>query len=465
MDKELLEYFRCPAQFADVGVTGDLSRESGFFGFGQGTTCYGRCVGVSPSRSALPDELTDTLCRVRFEQGRLGLPFDFTDVVNNLRYERYPSDFRPSFDPIMSGSAAKRIYYFVRPFLPVPVRKHLQRARLGGWKKITFPHWPVDFTVESLMERILALVLKSRGMTSVPFIWFWPNGAPSCAMMTHDVEDAAGRNFCNALMNLDDRFSIKSAFQIVPETRYETRNGFLDSFRARGFEINVHDLNHDGFLFRENKEFLRHAKGINQYVKEFRAEGFRSGAMYRNQDWYDAFEFSYDMSVPNVAHLEPQRGGCCTVMPYFIGKILELPLTTIQDYSLFHILGDYSLDLWKQQIDLIMQRNGLISFITHPDYLIKKRAQSVYLDLLAHLARLRSENKLWITLPAEVNRWWRNRNLMSLVQDGDKWRIKGPDSDRARVAYARLQGDSVVYELPEPSRNGTSNEDSPWWPA
>ena len=445
MDKALLDYFRCPEQFADLGVTGDLSSETGFFRFGQGTTCYGQCAAGSPLRDASAHQLTDTSHSVRFEQGRLRLPFDLTEVINNLRYERYSSDFRTSFDPITSGNATKRIYYFVRPFLPVPVRKHLQRARLGGWKKIAFPHWPVDFTVESLMERILALVLKSQGLTSVPFIWFWPNGAPSCAMMTHDVEDTAGRNFCSALMNMDDRFSFKSAFQIVPESRYETRNGFLDSFRERGFEINVHDLNHDGCLFREKTEFLRHAKEINQYVKEFRAEGFRSGAMYRNQDWYDAFEFSYDMSVPNVAHLEPQRGGCCTVMPYFIGKILELPLTTIQDYSLFHILGDYSINLWKQQIELIMKRNGLVSFITHPDYLIKKRAQSVYLDLLAHLARLRAEKKVWITLPAEVNRWWRNRSQMSLVQDGDQWRIEGPDSERARIAYASLQGDRVTY--------------------
>ena len=64
--------------------------------------------------------------------------------------------------------------------------------------------------------------------------------------------------------------------------------------------------------------------------------------MYREQGWFDAFEFSYDMSVPNAAHLEPQRGGCCTVMPYFVGDILELPLTTAQDYTLFHILNDYS---------------------------------------------------------------------------------------------------------------------------
>jgi hypothetical protein len=44
------------------------------------------------------------------------------------------------------------------------------------------------------------------------------------------------------------------------------------------------------------------------------------------------------MSVPNVGHLEVQRGGC-TVMPYFIGRIVELPVTTSQDYSVFDSEG------------------------------------------------------------------------------------------------------------------------------
>ena len=110
--------------------------------------------------------------------------------------------------------------------------------------------------------------------------------------------------------------------------------------------------------------------------------------MYRNQDWYDEFEFSYDMSVPNVAHLDPMRGGCCTVMPYFVGDIVELPVTTTQDYSLFHILNDYSIDLWKQQVDLIKRRNGLMSFITHPDYLIERRARNVYESLLDYLRQM-----------------------------------------------------------------------------
>jgi len=173
--------------------------------------------------------------------------------------------------------------------------------------------------------------------------------------------------------------------------------------------------------------------------------------MYREQQWYDAFEFSYDMSVPNAAHLEPQRGGCCTVMPYFVGNILELPLTTTQDYSLFHILGDYSTAIWERQIELLLANNGLISFITHPDYLREKRALAVYTDLLAHLHRLRAEHRVWIALPGDVDRWWRSRNLMTLVPHGGSWRVEGPDSQRARLAYATLQGDRVVYTLDETS--------------
>src|SRR3974377_2217094 len=100
------------------------------------------------------------------------------------------------------------------------------------------------------------------------------------------------------------------------------------------------------------------------------------------------------MSVPNVAHLDPQRGGCCTVMPYFVGNILEIPLTTTQDYMLFHLLNDYSLDLWRMQTEAIMQKNGLVSFLIHPDYIIEKRARGTYRDLLTFLRQLRSRERL-----------------------------------------------------------------------
>jgi hypothetical protein len=331
--------------------------------------------------------------------------------------------------------------------LPVPVRKHLQRARLSGWERIAFPRWPVDTTVDTLMQGSMALLLKRSAPEKIPFIWFWPDGGHGCGMMTHDVEGPAGRDFCGQLMDLDDSFGVKSAFQVVPELRYEIALALCAGIRDRGFEVNVHDLNHDGRLFHDKQQFQHRAAQINEYGRAFQSRGFRSGAMYREQGWYSVLEFSYDMSVPNVAHLEPQRGGCCTVMPYFIGNILELPLTTVQDYSLFHILGDYSIALWKKQIAMILSRNGLVSFLTHPDYLIEKRARAVYLELLAHVRQLRDDGTLWIALPGDVERWWRNRSQMILVRDGDSWRIEGTDARRARVAYATLENDRLVYEL------------------
>jgi hypothetical protein len=50
-------------------------------------------------------------------------------------------------------------------------------------------------------------------------------------------------------------------------------------------------------------------------------------------------------------------------------------------------------------------------------------------------------------LPSEVNLWWRNRSQMKLVRAGAGWRIEGPDKERARIAYATRQGDSVVYTV------------------
>jgi hypothetical protein len=320
---------------------------------------------------------------------------------------------------------------------------------LRGWKKLAFPSWPVDFTVDTLHEQFLSLSMRAMKVPQIPFIWFWPDGAPSCLIMTHDVETTVGVDFTSSLMDMDDSCGIKASFQVIPGGRYDVRANYLEEIRSRGFEVNVHDLKHDGSLFQDHTEFLQQAAKINESLRNFQAQGFRSGAMYRNQEWFGALDMSYDMSIPNVAHLEPQHGGCCTVMPYRIGKVLELPLTMTQDYSLFHMLGHYSIDLWKSECDHVLRRNGLISFIVHPDYVVEPRARNVYLDLLAYLSQLIADKGLWTALPRDVNLWWRNRSQMDLVRDGKGWRIEGPDKDRARVAYATLQGDRLIYSLDE----------------
>jgi folate-dependent phosphoribosylglycinamide formyltransferase PurN len=445
-NQALLDYYKCPEEFGEIEVKGKLSEGEGFFQFGPGTLCYGRCSPGRPaSRPAGP--LFDVSEAVETDQGTVRLPFDLTEVVNNLRRERYTIQADTPRPLRMLRAVVRNVYYFLRPWMPVSIRKHLQRINLSGWHRVPFPQWPVDRTVDTILENSLILCMKAKGISSVPFIWFWPEGARSCAVMTHDVETPEGADFCGELMALDDSFEIKASFQVVPEERYTVSNEFLEELRKHGFEVNVQDLNHDGNLFKDREEFLRRAGRINEYLRHYGSKGFRSAVLYRNAEWLEAIEASYDMSFPNVAHLDPQRGGCCTIMPYFIGRIVELPLTTTQDYTLFHILAESSINLWKQQIELIRERNGLISFIVHPDYLKGKREMGLYKSLLAYLYQLRAESKLWIALPGEVDLWWRARDRMKLVCHNQKWRIEGEDSQRARIAYAILEGDRITYSF------------------
>jgi hypothetical protein len=443
MNQAFLEYFRCPECFVHLSAKDSLSEESGFFGFGEGVLGYGKYSGCRPAESPR-GPLRDAWEEVGYRSDSVVLPFDLEEVLQNLRLERYTRNCQYGSS---ENSLVAWMYYAVRPLLPVAVRSHLQRLYLGDWNKITFPNWPVDHTVDTIVRSTMRLLLRAQKVDKIPFIWFWPDGASGAVAMTHDVETTEGRDFCESLMSINERFGVNASFQIVPEERYGVSDKFLDSIRRRGFEVNVQDLNHDGRLYNDRDEFTRRVAKINEYGRRFQATGFRSAILYRRQEWYSELDFSYDMSVPNAAHLEPQRGGCCTVMPYFVGKLLEIPVTTTQDYSLFNYLRSFSIDLWRQETDLILEQNGLMSFIVHPDYIMKERENRIYEQLLAHLASLRDKRGVWIAAPGEIDRWWRQRSKMELVRDGDGWKIEGPGRERASVAYATEKDGNLAFTV------------------
>jgi hypothetical protein len=89
-----------------------------------------------------------------------------------------------------------------------------------------------------------------------------------------------------------------------------------------------------------------------------------------------------------------------------------------------------------------------MSLLTHPDYLIERRERKVYESLLDDLRHLIAREKIWAALPGDIDRWWRARSQMKLVPRGDEWEIVGPEKERARLAYAVLEGNHVVYDLP-----------------
>jgi hypothetical protein len=438
VSQAIIDYYRCPECLLDFKLSGPLSADEGFFRFGS-SICYGRsCSGHRLSR--VEQGLYDVFRDVSIQNSKATLPFSPSDVINNLRLERYTRGRR-------TGGWQKKAYYALRPWLSMGIRRLIKKVHLLGWREIPFPEWPVDHTVEDICEQLLLLSLQVHKTDRIPFVWFWPGGARGCVMMTHDVETTAGRDACEQLMELDDAFGVKASFEIIPEERYDVTPDFLDTMRRRGFEIAVQDLNHDGRLFDQHDEFLCRANKINQYARQYGANAFRSAVLYRQPEWYDAFQFSSDMSIPNVAHLDPQRGGCCTVMPYFIGNLIELPVTTTQDYMLFYLLGARSIDLWRTQTGRVLEKSGLVSFIVHSDYVING-ARSLYQDLLTYLRELRSTTHLWFALPHEIENWWRLRSKMFLVSNGEFWQIRGEGSDQAALAYAENTSGKLTYSVP-----------------
>jgi hypothetical protein len=441
--RAFLDYFRCPQESAPFRLSGRPSAQESFFPFGS-VRCFGR---VTTGRA--PDVAGEV---VGSQNGTVSLFFNPTEVIENFRLERYVSN--TAGDRWLRG-----LYYFLRPVLPLTFRRLLQRCVFRS-RISSFPAWPADCSVEQIFKSLMELAIRAADGREIPFIWFWPKGRNCAATMTHDVEEENGAANCEMLMDLDESFGIRASFQLVPEGRYQGVEELITRIRERGFETNIHDLDHDGRLYEHVELFQQRARKINEYARKYGMKGFRAGAMHRNQEWFDMLDFQYDMSIPTVSHLEPQGGGCCTVTPYFVGKVLELPLTTVQDHGLFFILGERSIDLWRHQIEIISGHHGLISFIVHPDYIIRERERSIYSELLQYLSHLREERDIWFALPNEINRWWRERSEMQLIRERNRWQIRGTGCERAQLAYAGIIDGRLTYRFADGSSPG-SGESTP----
>ena len=208
-ERPVREHFRCPDHTLSSTVASPLSPVSGFFRINADTIGFGQCASGMPAHS-VTDQLHLASEHVRID-GVVKLPWNPVQTVDNLRLERYVGSSREDKLRLDANSLIRSIYYLFRPLMPVMMRKYLQRLYFRGWDKVAFPNWPVDCTVESLLEYLIVLAMKAQGVSEIPFIWFWPDGASSCAIMTHDVETSAGVEFGSRLTDLNDSFGIKSS--------------------------------------------------------------------------------------------------------------------------------------------------------------------------------------------------------------------------------------------------------------
>jgi hypothetical protein len=335
-------------------------------------------------------------------------------------------------------------YYAVKPVLPRRLQLALRRAYSRRQAATVFPHWPIEPVLVERREGRLRREVKRRA-GPLPLIADWPGGAGFAAILTHDVEGPEGVERVEAVIELEQEYGFVSSWNFVAEW-YEIPVGLFDTVRAAGCEVGLHAVKHDGRLFKDRATFEAELPHIHHYLAKWEVEGFRSPATHRNPDWMPELGAAYDSSFPDADPFEPQGGGCCSILPFFLGDMVELPITLVQDHTLWEILRRDSIDLWVEKSEWVAAHGGLVNLIVHPDYLDRPERWRMYEEFLEHLAEMRAERRGWAALPREVAEWWRQRAGMWLVEEDDMALIVGPGAGRGAVVWATLDGDRLAID-------------------
>ncbi len=175
-------------------------------------------------------------------------------------------------------------------------------------------------------------------------------------------------------MQMEKDMGFKSSFNFVPERDYKVEISLLNTLKENGFEVGVQGLYHDGKLYSSRKEFLKRAEKINNYLKDWGAVGFRSPAMHHNLEWLLDLNIAYDLSTFDTDPFEPQSDGAETIFPFVVRgsngrEYLEMPYTLPQDSTMFIILKEKDISIWKKKLDWIIDNGGMALLNVHPDYI------------------------------------------------------------------------------------------------
>ncbi|MDB6022726.1 MAG: pimB 5 [Pedosphaera sp.] len=246
----------------------------------------------------------------------------------------------------------------------------------------------------------------------------WPEGKKFAFVLTHDVEGLKGLAKCRQMMELEREAGFRSSFNFIPEGDYRVSRELREELEKNGFEVGVHDLHHDGKLYRTRSEFAEKARHINRYVHEWGASGFRSGFMHHALDWAHELDIKYDASTFDTDPFEPQPDGVNTIFPFWVegpegSGYVELPYTLPQDFTLFVLLREEGPETWKRKLKWIVEKGGMVLVDVHPDYVDfagNKAAGSEYpaawyRDFLQHLAA-EYPGMYWNPLPREMADWY-----------------------------------------------------------
>ena len=354
------------------------------------------------------------------------------DDPHHLLYERYHGP--------TNRSRKLEAYYALKPFMPRRLQLALRRAYATRQAKAAFPAWPFESSLVEHRDAQLLERLRHSGSERLPLINWWPERKRFASVLTHDVEGPAGVANVMRVIELERRYGFVSSWNFCAEW-YPIPDGLFEEIRAAGCEVGLHGILHDGKLFSDRATFEANLPKIAHYATTWKVAGFRSPATGRNAAWMHELPVEYDSSFPDSDPFEPQPGGCCSIMPFFFGDVVELPITLPQDHTVWEILRSPGTELWRRKTEWLRANHGLVNLIVHPDYVVEQQRLDRYEAFLAYLAQ---HDDGWHALPRDVARWWREREQLRI---GDRGRLAGWTAFDASIAHASERDGELLMEL------------------
>jgi glycosyltransferase involved in cell wall biosynthesis len=293
------------------------------------------------------------------------------------------------------------IYYFLKPFIPWSVRLALRRQRAKSRLARYAGTWPID----------------PKAGVHPPGWQGWPGGKQFAFVLTHDVEGAKGLSRVEQVTALERRIGFRSSFNFVPDGEYVLSSDLRENMVRQGFEVGVHGLQHDGKLYASKEEFASKAAQIRNFLREWKACGFRSPLMQHKLAWLHQLGVEYDASTFDTDPFEPEPDAVGTVFPFWVpgpnnSGFVELPYTLPQDFTLFVVLREPNIDIWKKKLDWVAACGGMALLNTHPDYMCfagqtnKGEFPAAFYEEFLTYAKEKYSDKYWSTTPCEVGRFY-----------------------------------------------------------
>lgn len=304
---------------------------------------------------------------------------------------------------LLNNIISAQHYYYLKPLIPRRLQIVLRSWVATRTRRLCKDIWPID-----------------REAATPPDGWSgWPGNKRFALVLTHDVDTFKGHEKCRQLVELEEHMGFRSSYNFVA-AEYRVSHELRSHIADRGFEVGVHGLVHNRKLYESRRVFQQHAVRINRFMRDWNAVGFRSPCMYHNLDWLQDLDIEYDASTFDTDPFEPQPDSVKTIMPFCVAGThgrkgyVELPYTLPQDFTLFVLLKEKNIDIWKEKLDWIVECGGMALLNTHPDYMHFNKGENGYEEYTVQLYReflmyVREQyaGKYWHVLPKEMAEFWR----------------------------------------------------------